>query len=358
MRSWILSAALLMGVPVMSQAPCLPDRDRITFILGSDEDPARPLYRLAEAHFTLDPLEGTPTVIGDLRSLKEVVDYLAAQPPAGGRPWGVINLVVHANAQGLLEVPIEPHGAPTTQATLRAALERGTFASLGPDRLDAATEIRLHGCALGRNPQMLGLISRAFGGGNPQRPLTRASKWFTCFRSRTAESPQEPTRVLCENWDLVFRPSAPLTLDTLAGRFKTQNPLADFDPKEALARRTSRWLGDAFCYEAPLRFTWTVVFPGGQKAPEPPSPSRLPQWLLAQEAFQRGLRKAGIRFADLDWSVQPTTTPVGGSNLPSLFVEGRGRSIHLLRALRNPIGSTEPPPHLAWEDTRFYAAAR
>ncbi len=354
----MLPLLMLMGPSAGAQAPCPPDRDRITFILGSDEDPTRPMYRLALEHFTTDPLEATPTVIGDLRSLKEVLDYLAAQSPAGGRPWGLINLVVHANAQGNLDVPLEPGGPPTTVVSLEAALSEARLTPLGSDRLDARSEIRLHGCALGRNAPMLSLLSEAFAGRTTQRPLTRASKWFTCFRTRSEDAPDAPTRVLCESWDLVYRPSAAPTPELLARRFKAQNPEVDLDPKEALTRRASRWLGDAFSYEAPVKFSWTVVFPGGRQLPEAPPPGRLRQWLLAQEGFQRNLQGAGVRFSDLDWSLTPAWTPVGSSRFPSLRVEGRGRAVHLLRALRNPEGSTQPPPHLAWEDERYYAAAR
>lgn len=355
-----LAVALLAwtwGGPAMRD-PAPPERPRITFILGSDEDAARPMYQLAFEHFRTDPLEATPTVIGGLRSLKEVVDYLAGQSPAGGRPWGVINLVVHANAQGTLEVPLEPGGPNVTEESLGAALARGVFTPLTADRLDARSEVRLHGCALGRNAPMLRLLSQAFAGRTPQRPLIRASKWLTCFRSRTPEAPGAPTRVLCESWDVVFRPSAPPTPELLARRFKDRFPEADLDPGEALARQASRWLGDPFSYEAPLKFSWTVAFPAARQLPEAPAQGRLRHWLLAQEGFQRNLQGAGLRFSDLDWSVTPTWAPIGTSTLPSLRVEGRGRAVHILRALRSPVGPGQIPPHLAWEDTRFYASAR
>lgn len=69
-------------------------------------------------------------------------------PP--GKPWGTINLVADGNAWTGMDLPILPgDSSRTSAATLLAAQAAGQLPPL-PDRvLDARTEIRLHGCALG-----------------------------------------------------------------------------------------------------------------------------------------------------------------------------------------------------------------
>ena len=103
-------------------------------------------------------------MVGDLRSLSEVRDWLEANPPASGQPWGDVSIVVHANLEGQMMTPVTPGGDRVTPDNLRQAIRDNTFRAL-PDRVvDNATRIIIRGCALGRNRQILQLLHSAFGG--------------------------------------------------------------------------------------------------------------------------------------------------------------------------------------------------
>ncbi|HEX7242047.1 MAG TPA: hypothetical protein VF263_17315, partial [Longimicrobiaceae bacterium] len=146
------------------------DRESITFILGDDPGgTGNPFYRGAEAFYRLHPA-GTLVPARDLTSraggpvLRDVRDYLASHRPANGRPWGEVNVVVHANEEGGMSVPVRPltteeaqnadaHNA--TPIALQAALEADEFTALDDDRVDARTTIQIRGCALGRSQDML-----------------------------------------------------------------------------------------------------------------------------------------------------------------------------------------------------------
>jgi hypothetical protein len=172
------------------------ERESITFILGHDPaGAANPFYRAAEAFYRLHPA-GTLVPARDLTDraggpvLRDVRDYLAAHRPANGRPWGEVNVVVHANEEGGMSVPARPltpqeaqqpdvHNA--TPIALQAALDAGEFDALDDETVDVRTTIQIRGCALGRSQDMLHMLSVAFGGNEPRRPTVRAPRHLQAY---------------------------------------------------------------------------------------------------------------------------------------------------------------------------------
>lgn len=350
-----LLALMSTGAPHPGAAGPAPDvpgsRPSLTFILGEDEDPARPMFALAAEHFRRDPRERTGDVLEGARSLAEVRDQLARRPRAGGKPWGVVNLVVHGNASGYLDVDLEPGGPKVGSASLRrlpAPLPEGV--------VDGTTEIRLHGCAAGRDPALLEHLARWFGGGSRVRPVVRASLWYTAFRAPSAAGGL-PTRSLCEWWDVVYRDGERPAVSDLVRRHLRTAVRHGLDPVEALAQRASARPGGAFSYEAPVRFTWTVVFPDTLPPTLPPD-LLAAQWLPAQEVLQARLRAAGLAYHQLRWTVKPGGRNVHGIDRPALVATGDGRVLHVLRPLVRHNSSPGPEPQDAWDDPRYYATAR
>lgn len=147
-----------------------PERERIVFIMGSTKDE---FYRSARLYFLQHPRGRTVT---NLRSLKAVRDYLAKNRPANGRPWGEINIVVHASLEGTMATKVAKGGYRVNPYSLSAAIKQGTLDALPDDLVDAQTVIHIRGCALGRKRKMLTLLSKAFGGSDRQRPKVYAPK--------------------------------------------------------------------------------------------------------------------------------------------------------------------------------------
>lgn len=350
-----LGLALCFGAVLAGAAShpeAAPRRASITFILGEDADPALPLYRLAQEHFQFDPVERTDDVVPQLRSLQEVRNFLADHPPQDRRPWGVINLVVHGSSTGFMEVPLIPGDPPVTPQRLCASFP-GAFPPLPDQIVDADTELRIHGCSLGRNPGVLKALSRALGGEDGQRPLVRATPWFTCFRTREPGTPRT-TRFLCENWDVVYRPGTTPDPSTLRARLKG-SPAPPFNLEEALGRSTSGPQGAPFSYVSPRTFTWTVVYPGSEPPPVT-GPRFLRRWLQSQVEFMRKLHAAGGTFDQYLWKAEPVRHALGGEWFPALRVTGTACNLHLLRPLPN-----RPRPHdapEAWTDAGLYTSVR
>jgi len=345
MRSAILAIILLSGLP--ARCADVGDRQGIIFILGRDEDPSSPMFRMAETYCRISSEGRGDPVVSNLASMAEVRDYLAGHAPANGRPWGLVQLVVHGNLGGQMALPLFPGGDFLGSRALASAVDRGRFQALPDALLDARSELRIHGCALGQNTELLRGLSKAFGGSDPQRPLVRSSRYFTCYQA-AAQAP--PTRFLSEAWSVVYPAGRAPSPEALKVRFQKERPGQDLDLADALTRTSPRFPGDTFCSRAPARFHWTLVYKRVEDLPLLEDPIRLRCWLAEQTVFHRRLEEARFTLEELDWRARKVTkTQDDGTQRPAIRVDGSGEVLYILRAL------TENP---AWEDGQYFAMER
>jgi len=340
----VLHLLLFLALAGSLQALDPLGRESITFILGQDEDPKLPMYRLAEAHFARDPTERTDRVISSARSLTEIREILASGPKASG-PWGIVNFVVHAGSDGTLDLPVVRGGSTLSRENLEV-LARG-FQPL-PDRLlDEASEIRIHGCSAGQDEYLLRQLSRLLGGPDPRRPLVRASRYFTCFEGGEGGV---PIRYLSRSWDLIHAASEEPSVQELAGRFQQLHGETGFEVVEALGRRSPRFPGDSFRVDASYRFHWTLVLPRGSAPQGLASPLRLRVWLNLQENLKCQLRVRGLSLDHFTWEAQAIRVMHRNTECAAVKVLGRARVIHVLQSMEGI--------ERAWENPEVYAAAR
>ncbi len=247
----------------------LGDRESITFIMGEDPpQTTNPFYTGATAYFTLNP---TTHLITHLRTLVAVRDHLFSNCPKNGRPWGEINIVVHADEEGGMTIPVRPlleNENPATHMvnhiTLREAVKAREFESLPDAVVDVRTIIRIRGCALGRSQTMLSKLSTAFGGEGTQRPVIRAPRHIQSFefgpkswRTHSKDKPTKAEEFFLEFWFLGFKPKdVPKNLANLAPIFGNQFNNVVIDWQYALSHEGDPQ-GDQPSYE---RRTRTVEF--------------------------------------------------------------------------------------------------
>jgi hypothetical protein len=327
-------------------------RRSITFILGEDEDPSLPVYHLAEMHFREDPLDRTDDVVNTARSLEAVRNHLIQQAPADGNPWGLVNLVVHGR-EGLLDVPIRSGAAGATTESLREALEKRPFQPVPDAILDGRSEIRIHGCDVGRDPLLLGYLSRLFGGTDPLRPLVRGSRYFTCFQEEASPG-LIPQRFLTEAWSLAFRPGERPAARNLAARFKARFPHMDVKVEDALSHTISRFKGDAFSYESGMRFRWTLVCPPGNSPSLPRGRNQILVWIRAQEELLKHLMNLGVDPEDLHWELNLARYNHLGTEYPAISALGIGRRVYVLRPLNLPDSGAAA----VFQDARYFSSAK
>jgi len=274
-------------------------------------------------------LERTDQLVLSAHSFSEVRNYLAQHVPWNGRPWGLVNLVIHGSGSGQMDVPLFPGEAAATVDKLENAVQSGRIAPLPDALLDESSEIRMHGCALGMQKGLPRAISRLFGGSDVRRPLVQASRWYTCYRERK-EAPGSVDRFLSEDWSATFpqgkRPPAPV----LVQRIKQQCP--GLDVEDALDRRTPRFPGDTFSEEAPVRVRWTLIFVSGDALPSLDNNGRFKIWLAAQGGLQRYLRSCGLAFNQLQWRGTWSHHNNAHGEWPSLEIVGEGETLHVFRS--------------------------
>lgn len=344
MRSWIVAWVLLLGLAAQGQQP---GRRSITFVVGSDPAGAPPALSPAARHFREHPQERTDFVVTEVTSLSGLRDHLAQHPAEDGGPWGLVNIVVHADRQGAIDLPLVPEGSRADEDSLRTP----PFSPLSDAVLDGTSEIRIHGCGVGRFPGLLRALSRALGGDDAQRPLVRATPFYTSFQEEP--DPQDGTRRhICRVWQVTQPEGRWEEGKALARRFSVG---AEVDVASALQRRRARWSGDVFRCDGEARFTWSVFSDNGTRPDLPPRGPVLLMWLRDQKTFGERLRRAGFALPDLAWSAAPAEVTHEGRQYEALKVEGRGRVVHLLQALDAP---GEIPPERAFEDPTYFVSVR
>jgi hypothetical protein len=174
-------------------------RESIAFAMGDPEPLARgnQFYRGGIAYLILNP-------IGQLeltqRSLLEVKQYLENHPPANGLPWGDVHILVHANEEGWMQTPVIPKGRDADPITMLHFVKSGELA-LPDTLLDRLSVLRIRGCAVGRNTEMMQALSKAFGGKDPQRPVVRAPQHLQAYEYAPRNAhPDGPQPTMAEEY--------------------------------------------------------------------------------------------------------------------------------------------------------------
>ncbi len=331
-------------------------RGTITFIFGSDTDPAHPLCSLAETYYRQDTSERTDRVITDRNSLLEALDYLTRNPPANGKPWGVINLVGHGNDMGVMEIPLQAGGDKTTASTLSDAIQDGVLKPVPPGILDEHSEIRLIGCCLGKDVQLLELLSKGLGHTRGHRPLVRSSICFTSFESISGKV----VRCLAEGWSLALKASEIAIDGRIAERFRSNFHKAHLEWTDILSRTRPRFVGDSYCHQAEGSFQWRAIFTWSRDMPKVESSDQRDRWLRNDLDFRRYTVANGIPWEPDQWKIisNPIRAP-DGMERPSILVSGSLRKLYVIKPLFEQTTPGELHPlQPSWEDPRYFVTIR
>lgn len=337
-------------------APVKP-RAGITFILGEDHGANR-YYTRAAYYYRTDPVDRTEQVVTECRSLLAARNYLAAHPPHNGEPWGLINLVIHGNEWTGFAAPVLPGGdSQTTAAVLTSVLAAGTFPPSPDTVIDDRSEIILHGCAIGRNGDILRLTGRLFAS-ERNIPIVRSCRYFLLFDAD--EHNGEPVRVrrfMAKFWYAFFphgfRPGDIRLARQLARRY----PDETVNWRDALSRTAPRWPGDAFQRTFAIPLEWTATYPDTASRPDVRPRAAQQGWLRAQPALQEYLAACGMSTDDFIWTFAATDYPdAAGANLPAIRATGRCSIVSVLQALLAPAtaGATAQPLRAAVADEQYY----
>lgn len=280
------------------------ERESVTFIMGEDSDLENPFYSKATNYYRYSQTDRTEYVVTSCHSLLKVSDYLKNNPPSNNDPWGVINIVAHSNEWSGLGVPIIPCGSRTTTESIMAAIESGKFLPLSNNIVDAQTEIRIHGCALGRDQELLTMISKAFGGhdADSQRPVVRSCRYFL-FYEITQHKGQviDCKQYMSDFWYAFYRTGYRPGDIRLSNQLHQRYPNVDMDWRDALTRTKPRWLGDSFHYTFKVPIKWVVTYPDPDYRPDLTRENDQQIWINEQAELQEYLHNFGIPIDCFEW---------------------------------------------------------
>ena len=238
------------------------DRESITFILSRGDEAEPDYFSQAENYYRHHPTEHTEQVISQCHSLLEVRDYLATHQPANRMPWGRVNLVVHGNEWSGLGIPVLPEGRRTTADVLLAAVESGNFRPLPEYLADACTELQVHGCAVGKDTELLHAISKAFGG-QGERPAVVSPPYFINYQSGKGT----PEKKLLEPWYAFYPKTYRPDDGTLVNQLQHRYPDACIDWQDALTRTKPSSTDEIYHYTFDVPILWIVPYPDEASLP-------------------------------------------------------------------------------------------
>jgi hypothetical protein len=268
-------------------------RSAITFILGTDENPRNPYYSLADAYYRLSDSEKTEIVIDTIYSLSGVLDYLAANRPRNGRPWGLINLVSHGNEFIDLSVTVTRYGPRVSEASIDQAIRDTLLRPLDSSIVDSRTLISLHGCAVGKNTGLLRQLGVAFGGSHPVR--VHASKLFEYYGNiSNSDNPKFIRHYYARAWYAYYHPDSTVTDEQFATVLRSRYPRESVRWEEAVSRYHPSNPSEEYNMRFIIPVVWQDFFEKREDLPDLRTKLRQDEWLRGKPEFQALMDKTGI----------------------------------------------------------------
>ena len=336
----------------------LPVRESITFIMGEDGEANNPYYTEAENYYRFNETDRTEYTVTSCRSLLDVKEYLEMYIPENDRPWGRINIVVHSNEWSDMGVAIFPDGERATESALKYVLENDGFPGLRDEVVDSQTEMVVHGCGLGKNAEILKLLSLAFGGKkDAERPIVRSSRYFVFYESEKYDGmPMNPQRYLSEYWYAFYKTGYRPGDIRLSRQLNTLNPEAEVNWRDALTRTQPRFIGDSYHHTFWVPVVWYVTYPSKSDRPDLNSEEAKQQWLNEQPELLAAIEGYGIDRENFKWTFRKTTYEFeDGTKEPAIKAIGLCTVLTVLQAITDP-NSEEPKPFIPeLTDEQYYA---
>lgn len=277
-------------------------RESITFILGKDKASSSSYFHNAEDYYRYSKRDRTEYIETSCNSLLDVRNYLNNTSLSNGKPWGVINLVVHSNEWGGLSVPVYKGVYRTTCETLGFAIRNGYLRPLSDRIIDAESEIRIFGCAVGRDRKLLTMISKAFGGIGYQRPVVRATRYFVSYEIMRRDGViYDCAQHISDVWYAFYSSSSHTSSIQIESQFRKRYPNANIDWKLALSRKKPEKLDDAFYKIFMFPAKWYVTYPKPDLIPDLSDKRKQYKWLNEQVELCEILKRYDIPLNCFDW---------------------------------------------------------
>ncbi len=277
--------------------PITKERQHITFVLGEDEEADNPYFEHAASYYRQEVREGLDTVITNLKTLLEVNQYLAENPPRNTLPWGEIRLIVHSNEWTGLSAPIMEGIKRTTVSGMKKALDQGHFTSLAQNISDADTQLQLWSCGLGHNAELLQIIGQAFG-----QAIVYSPKHFVQYRKdQWGQMKRYLNRCYYTTYPTGYRPST----TTLSQQLRRTYPDIKLNWSAALDTPAGSLENQAYNYSFKIPLVWLVSYEDKASRPNVKTTEQKDQWLAQQIELQEAFEYYRLEKEDFTWTIYP-----------------------------------------------------
>ena len=326
------------------------DQD-FAFIMGAPEGghAANPFYQTAREYYR-GKLGADHVFVVD--SLEAVLDWIRARAKGRGpvKPLGTLYLVSHANDEGQLITKLTrrgPHGFYPFEL-VRAVSPGGRrwWDDHGRQRIeqlqplsgevgvDSMTRVFIRGCDLGKNPDAMTAMRRAFG----DRPFVQAPKLAQYYGSADRSAHPALGEGLADTYSLAFPADQRVNDKEIANRLAAKYPsiaLATFTTWLRVARRgkdTDRFQVSDYT----VTDTETMDYPGGRPPTAPADREAAIREVIESDPDRARI----VHFGDYSWHYRAgahSLTALGTIRYVHLHVVRRDAAGHLTQfSLRDP----------------------
>ncbi len=276
-----------------------PGRPSITFILGED-NPEQVYFQLAQEHFTWDAVERTDQVIKSCRSLSSMITYLNTHR-VSGRPWGVIQVVLHGNMWSGLSVPMWDEGPRAYPKDLLKAVHEGRFPVLAAGVVDTSTKINFWACGIGKQPLINLALRKMLRSAEGQTPKVYTSPHFVIFKEVAGSL--APKRIKASYWPYIFRRGYRPSESLITQELRRQFPEAEIDWRSALQTEEDAWMENPFQQSFHVPVVWTVLFDRKEDRPSVSTAEEKMQWVRSQPGLMQKVADLQIPLDKYNWTV-------------------------------------------------------
>ena len=316
-------------------------RESITFILGEDRELDNPYYAEAFNYYLFNEEGKTEYVVTTCRSLLEVRNYLAQNPPSNHLPWGLINLVSHGNQWLGLSVRVQPDGKRTSVENLQEYIDNSLFKPLPDTILDQQSQLFIHGCGVGNNHALVEAIGKAFGGKNIT-PRVKASCLFEYYASiKNNGAVIETQRYFTRVWYTVYKKGYRPEDFILCRKLQEKYPDTTMDWQDALSREQPRWAGDIYHYTFEVPVKWVISYPHKDSLPDVSTKEKQLEWIRSQPDIVTALEKIEIPVEKFNWWFRHVyVANDDGTRSPAIWLKGYSTILCVLQPLLDEKGDT------------------
>lgn len=309
-------------------------RESITFILGEDKDTQNPYYTEATKYYQYNISGKTTYLEIKCRSLVEVRNYLVNHAPGNKKPWGLINLVSHGDQWLGLSVKVAPDSKRATLARLQEYVFNGTFSPLSDSIIDQQSEIAIHACGIGNNPEFIKTLGMVFKS-TSFIPEIRAPHLFEFYSTETNKAGEPESRqYMTQAWMISFKKGEQPGNIAICNMFHEKYPNDKIEWQDALNREHPRFGGDIYSYTFDIPVNLVINISSNDSIPDLSTTDKKLQWINQQSEIQNNLQTIQIPAEKFAWNLKSGFAKnKAGKRTPAIMVKGFCTMLCVLKPL-------------------------